>query len=250
MLQLPIPPMAVGDYHGFPRQDFLLEGRLGVVISPHTARPGMPWIWRAEFLGAFDTVDVAMLQAGFHLAYYQVSDMYGCPASIALMKGFYDFLTEQVGLARRTVLFGFSRGGLYAVNFAAQFPEAICALYLDAPVLDIGSWPGGLMQGEGAPAEYAQCLACYGLDADTIGNFHSNPLDKLPILHQAHIPIALVAGDADPVVPHTENAQLLADDYRAHGEKLLYILKPGCAHHPHSLEDPTPVVEFLLSCIA
>ena len=39
-------------------------------------------------------------------------------------------------LGCRVVLEGFSRGGLYAFNFAATHPTRVAALYLDAPVLD------------------------------------------------------------------------------------------------------------------
>ena len=109
------------------------------------------WIWRAEFLDCgFDTVDVEMLRRGYFLVYYRVSDMYGCPKSIGYMKKFYDFIVSELDLDQKTILFGFSRGGLYSVNFALRYPAIVRALYLDAPVLDIKSWPGGLGVGLGA----------------------------------------------------------------------------------------------------
>ena len=36
----------------------------------------------------------------------------------------------EFGLSKRAVLEGFSRGGLYAVNFAAAHPDMTAALYL------------------------------------------------------------------------------------------------------------------------
>ena len=84
-----------------------------------------------------------MLQEGYFLLYYKVSDMYGCPQAVEYMRHFHTYVTKEFDLYPKPVLFGFSRGGLYAVNYAAAYPQEVDALYLDAPVLDIRSWPGG-----------------------------------------------------------------------------------------------------------
>lgn len=52
------------------------------------------------------------------------------------MRKFQAYLEEKFALSARAVLFEFSRGGLYAVNYAAAYPEKNAKLYLDAPVLD------------------------------------------------------------------------------------------------------------------
>ena len=64
---------------------------------------------------------------------------------------------------------------------------------------------------------------------------------------QAHIPLLHVVGDADEVVPVTENTAILEQRYRALGGSIQVIHKPGVGHHPHSLQDPAPIVEFVLS---
>ncbi len=237
------------DFHGYEWRQFELDGREADVIFPKKPDPMKKWIWRAEFLDCgFDTVDVEMLNRGYYLVYYRVSDMYGCPESIELMKKFYDFLREEMGLDRKTILFGFSRGGLYSVNFALRYPALVRALYLDAPVLDIKSWPGGLGVGLGAEREYEECLGIYGLNRSSVLTFRGNPIDRLYELADLDIPVAVVAGDSDRDVPHMENCDRLLNVYTERGKKLLYILKEGCDHHPHSLEDPTPVCDFLVSC--
>lgn len=43
------------------RIEFSLNGRDAVLICPDQPAPGMPWVWRAEFLGAFDYADRALL---------------------------------------------------------------------------------------------------------------------------------------------------------------------------------------------
>jgi alpha-beta hydrolase superfamily lysophospholipase len=55
-----------------------------------------------------------------------------------------------------------------------------------------------------------------------------------------------VCGDADQTVPLAENTAILERRYREAGGTIEVIIKPGGDHHPHSLENPAPVVEFLL----
>lgn len=83
-----------------------------------------------------------MLRLGWHLVYYQVSDMHGSPESIRLMLQFHPMAEKEFCLAKQAVLFGFSRGGLYAVNYAAAYPDRVRSLYLDALCPGIFSCPG------------------------------------------------------------------------------------------------------------
>lgn len=232
-------------YRGYRMEAFRAGGRDCRVVFPGTPAEGGKWIWRAEFLGAFDTVDTDLLSKGYALAYCQVSDMYGCPESVEMMKRFHDLMVRH-GFSVKTVIFGFSRGGLYACNYALRYPGDVAALYLDAPVLDIKSWPGGMMKGAGAGGnEFEQCLEMYGLDRTTVKDFRGNPVDRLQDLLELRIPVALVAGDSDRVVPYEENGRYLEEVYRKGGGDLLCIVKPGCDHHPHSLADPGPVSDFI-----
>jgi pimeloyl-ACP methyl ester carboxylesterase len=233
-----------GEYRGFRSENFVFEGKNCTVVFPENPVKGNKWIWRAEFLGAFDSVDIDMLASGYALAYVSVSDMYGDPGSVMMMKKFHGHMVLH-GFCEKTVLFGFSRGGLYACNFALAYPEAVAALYLDAPVLDIKSWPGGLGKGVGAQREFEECLSLYGLDRTSVLSFRGNPADRLDELLSLGIPVALVAGDSDRVVPYDENGALLESVYKKGGGDILCIVKPGCDHHPHSLSDPSPVSSFI-----
>jgi pimeloyl-ACP methyl ester carboxylesterase len=233
-------------WNGFEKHDFTLDGRPGLVVKPAHAAPGKPWIWRTEFFGHEPQGDLALLAAGWHVAFFKVSDMYGAPQSIDLMEKFHAHVVREFGLSPRAVLEGFSRGGLYAVNFAAAHPGKTAALYLDAPVLDIRSWPGGKGRGKGDQRCWSQALAIYGLTEDTAKDFKGSPLDKAEELAKSHIPIIAVVGDADDTVPYDENTKPFAEKYRTAGGTIEVIVKPGVNHHPHSLKDPTPFVDFLL----
>ena len=244
-MAIPITDLKKSIWEGYERTDFVLNGHPGHLIHPTEPLPGNPWVWRAEFFGAFDTVDRELIAKGWHIAYYKLSNMYGCPEAVEKMKRFHDAAVAAFGLHPKADIFGFSRGGLYSVNYTAKFPQDISVLYLDAPVLDIRSWPGGLGDGKGAEKEWADCLRWYHLTEEEARSFDHNPLDRIPELIAANIPIMLVAGGADTAVPYHENGMILHKEYTMRGGTIRTIVKPDCEHHPHSLEDPTPVVEMI-----
>lgn len=51
------------------------------------------------------------------------------------------------------------------------------------------------------------------------------------------------SGDSDKVVPYEENGAQLYRMYTEANAPIQLILKPGCDHHPHGLEDNTPLIE-------
>lgn len=227
------------DWNGYDRLEFEVDGRSSVLILPKTFGKGCQWVWRAEFLGAFDIVDRALLADGWAIAYHKVSDMYGCPESIDMMKVFYDYMIKEYDLSAHPVLFGFSRGGLYTVNFAAKYPEIARCIYIDAPVLDMNTWPR-----MNSPREWQQLLDCYHVTEDTLDTV-PQPLDKAECLVKNGTAVMLVAGAVDTLVPYDGNGKIFAERYQALGGTISVIVKPDCDHHPHSVEDPAPVVEFI-----
>jgi hypothetical protein len=228
------------------RYDFDFLDSKGLVVVPDKCAEGRPWVWRAEFFGAFSQVDVALLEKGWHIAYFKVSNMYGCPEAIEKMNRFQEYIEEKFNLSRKAVIFGFSRGALYACNYAAKYPQKVKLLYLDAPVLDILSWPGGKGNGKGAEMEWLECLNVYGLNEATVKDFRGNPIDKVEAIATSNIPVIIVAGDSDATVPHTENTVVFEKRFREFSENIKVILKPGIDHHPHSLEESAPIIDFIL----
>lgn len=172
--------------------------------------------------------------------------MYGAPQSIELMKEFHNFISKAYNLSQKASLFGFSRGGLYAFNYTTKYPETVAVLYLDAPVLDICSWPAGYAKGIGASKEWEECKAIYGLTDESAKEYNNNPLNKIEEVAKEKIPIIVVAGDNDKVVPLAENAGILIEEYEELGGEIMSIIKKGVAHHPHSLKEPKEIVDFII----
>ena len=155
-------------------------------------------------------------------------------------------MTEKYGFAKKAALVGLSRGGLYCYNWAAANPDKVACVYADAPVCDFKSWPGGKGQGKGSPGDWQLVLERYGFanEAEALA-YDKNPVDNLEPLAKAKVPLLHVYGDADDVVPWEENTGLVAQRYRQLGGDITLMTKPGVGHHPHGLDDSTPIVEFI-----
>jgi pimeloyl-ACP methyl ester carboxylesterase len=158
----------------------------------------------------------------------------------------YDLLTTRYELSRRPVLLGMSRGGLYVYNWAAAHPERTGLIYGDAPVCDVKSWPGGKGTGKGSPQDWELFKQVYGLSEEQALAWKLNPIDILTPIAQARIPVIHVVGGADDIVPWEENTGVLKQRYEALGGHVELIVKPGVGHHPHSLADPAPIVDYIL----
>ena len=240
-------PGTPGNWNGFDRYDFQVDGKPVLVVAPRTPAAGRPWVWHGEFFGHKPAPDMALLRRGFHVAYMQVPDMLGCPRAVQHWNVFYRELTEKYGLSKKVALVGLSRGGLYCYNWAVANPEKVACIYGDAPVCDFKSWPGGKGKGNGSPRDWKLVLEQYGFqDESEAMAYRKNPVHSLQPLAVAGVPLLHVFGDADVVVPWDENTGVIAERYRKLGGSITLIAKPGVGHHPHGLEDSTPIVDFIV----
>ncbi len=239
-------PGTKSEWNGFERHDFEVDGHSVLVVSPKSAAAGLPWVWHGEFFGHKPAPDIALLHKGFHIVYMSVPDMLGSPAAVAHWDRLYAELSGKYGLSKKAALVGLSRGGLYCYNWAIANPDHVACIYADAPVCDFKSWPGGKGKGPGSERDWKLVLEQYGFanEAEAI-TYKGNPVDNLAPLAKAKVPLLHVYGDADEVVPWDENTGLIADRYKALGGEIVLIAKPGVRHHPHGLDDSTPIVEFI-----
>jgi pimeloyl-ACP methyl ester carboxylesterase len=236
-------------WNGFLRHDFSVGGDPAIVVEPKIALSGRPWAWRGEFFGAFPNADLALLEAGWHLAYLGVPNQFGSPGAVASWEGFYRKLVKDHGLSPKPALIGLSRGALYCMSWAAAHPDETLLVYLDNGVCDFKSWPGGKAKGggigPGSAGEWENLLKAFDFknDGEALA-YTKNPVDHLGPLVASKVPILLVYADADQAVPHVENSELLYERYKAQGGPVERIVKPGLDHHPHGLPDPAPIVAF------
>jgi pimeloyl-ACP methyl ester carboxylesterase/lysophospholipase L1-like esterase len=233
-------------WFGYEIQDSVLNGSSYKIVFPETANENRDWIWRARFWGHEPQTDIALLEQGFHLAYIDVGGLFGNEEAIKIWDAFYKKMTEEYQLNSKVVLEGMSRGGLIIYNWANQNADRIACIYADAPVCDFKSWPKGYGVGVGSEQAWEECLAQYRITEEQAMLFKGNPVDHLENIAATKVPILHVVGDADKVVPVSENTGLLKDRLIELGWDMKVLHKPGVGHHPHSLKDPKPIVDFIL----
>lgn len=231
------------EWHGFSRLEFQFEGRNAILVCPETPCPDKKWLYKTEYFEAFPTFEIEMLKRGYYVAYIANKSRM-CPEIDTDMRPrFCDLLSSQFGLNEKCLPVGMSCGGMQAVYFAAKYPQYVAALYIDAPVLNLLSWPLGLGKSRNAsPEEFERDM---GLSVGDMLNYRCHPIDCKDILLKSGIPIFMVCGDSDITVPYEENGKILSDYFKENNGNLTEIVKKGCDHHPHGLDDYTPLFEFV-----
>lgn len=234
------------NYHGFTCTEFSFAGREAKIVRPKRVARGAPWIWRARFWGAEPQTEIALLERGFHVAYCDVAELFGNTEALETWNRFFEALT-QAGFSSKAALEGFSRGGVYVYRWATANPSSVACVYADAPVLDLKSWPGGKGKGAGSPDDWELFKRAFGLNTEGEAlAFEGNPVDLAAQIARAGFPMLHVCGDSDSLVPIDENTDIFEKKILEAGGDITVIRKTGVGHHPHSLANPQPIVDFIL----
>ena len=251
-------------WNGYDRYNFVWEGHPCIIVAPKEPASGKPWMWRARFFDYRPEPEIALLSKGFHVAHIGLGPHMGSPWAISRWNEFYRYLIETYGFAPKVALSGTSRGGLYLYNWAIANPDKTACIFADAAVVDFKSWPGGKplelneYQGIGAPGNWLNILRHYGFkDTEEALAYGGNPIDNLEPLAKAGVPILHLHGNNDEYVPKEENVLIVAKRYKELGGDITVILHDpspwhggpdsgGGGGHIAGLEDPTPIVDFIL----
>ena len=196
-------------------ENFTVNGRpVFIFLPPESKRQQpQPWIFYAPTLPGYpDEAERWMheqfLAAGIAVAGVDVGEAYGSPKSHAVFDALYHELTEKRGFAKKPCLFGRSRGGLWVSSWAIAHPDRVAGIIGIYPVFDFRTYPG-----------LTNAAAAYGLtpaELDAHGA-ELNPIERIETLARAHVPIMIIHGDADKVVPLKQNSAELMRRYRSAG---------------------------------
>ena len=229
-------------WRGFQGCEFEFEGLQAKLIKPN-CKPNGKWLLKAEYFDALPETEIELLNRGWHLAYNQNYNRWAEDWDLQRKSAFLRYIPETFGLDEKCVLVGMSCGGLYSVKLTALNPEKIRGIYLDAPVMNLLSCPGNLGKGRGVTFE--EYTNFTGRTLVDMISYREHPIDKMHVLAENKIPIVLVSGDSDSVVPYDENGELLVKYYQKQGLPIDVFLKPGGDHHPHGLENPAVVADLI-----
>ena len=229
----------------FKSKTFVFQDRQAHIVYPSCPANGK-LLLKTEYFTAFPYFEVAMLKKGYTLCFLSHPNRWAPDSETHITAEFVRYVAKELGFAPKCIPVGMSCGGLQALRLAQLHPELISVLYIDAPVVNILSLAGlGASTCNDTSSFWKEIQDAHGVNRSTIVNFRKSPIDAMDKLIENNIPIIMLYGDADTVVLYEENGKVLEDYYRENGGDLKVICKPGCGHHPHSLEDPTPIIEFV-----
>lgn len=190
--------------------------------------------------------DIGLLERGFYVVYCDVAELFGNDECLKIDADFYHLL-RKAGLSKKSVMEGMSRGGVYALNWAAENPDKVSAVYIDNPLLDMKSWPCGLGKREPAGDELVAFRKDYNITSDEqMKTFNNSPIDKVDQIAKGGYPILILCADADEAALPDENTLPFEQKMKALNGDLTIIHKPGFHHHPHSFLNPKPILDFIL----
>lgn len=203
-------------------EPFSVAGHRAFVFLPPPAlrRQPQPWIFYAPTLpGLPDSAERWMherfLSAGIAIAGVDVGEGYGSPKTHAVFDLLHRELVKFRGFAARPCLLGRSRGGLWVTSWAIAHPDHVAGIAGIYPVFDFRSYPG-----------LTQTASAYGLTAEELGarSAEFNPVERISVLATARVPVFLIHGDADTVVPLPVNSAEVVRRYRDAGAESLVRL--------------------------
>lgn len=217
-----------------------LNGR--EVIICHPEKPNGKWAMKTEYFAAFPDVQNTLLQMGYYVAHIKNKTRWHHKSDTEARAELARYMHNRFGVSKKCVIIGMSCGGMQGIYFATKYPEYVSCMYLDAPVVNLLSCPGGLGKGFSYMDEFT---AHTGMGLDELMVYRDHPYDHLQKLVGYNIPVILVSGDCDSIVPYEENGRYINDIYKENGCVIKTIIKEGADHHPHSLPDNSPIIEFI-----
>jgi predicted esterase len=209
--------LRVVDQPMLPGELFEVDGHRAFIFMPPSdkRREPQPWVlYSPTLLPNYPDeherwMHQQFLDAGVAVAGVDVGEAYGSPESMVAIDRLYQVLTEQKGFASRMCLLGRSRGGLWSAAWGARHPDRIAGLAGIYPVFDLTTYPG-----------IDTAAPVYGLTADEFKAQlpQLNPIAKAEVLAREGIPVHLIHGIDDTVVPIEKNSDALAKLYRSAGQ--------------------------------
>jgi alpha-beta hydrolase superfamily lysophospholipase len=214
-----------------PGESFLVEKRPAFILWPAADKrqKPQPWVCYSPTLpGLPDQHEKWMhekfLAAGIAVAGIDVGEGHGSPEARALFSKLYEELTERRGFAKRMVLLGRSRGGLWNAAWAVENTDKVAGFAGIYPVFDLRSYP-----------KLEAAAPAYKLTAEQLAQQldQHNPIAKVSRLAKAKIPVYLIHGDQDVVVPLEANSGAFQKIYADAGVSDLVTLNvaPGQGHN-------------------
>ncbi|MBO7683550.1 MAG: alpha/beta fold hydrolase [Kiritimatiellae bacterium] len=216
-------------WHGHRRTHFDFNGRKAWVVEPSVApAKGMPWTWTMQWAEAFveRTRVPDLLARGFHHVTIDVFNTRMNDEGLKVCAAFQDFLVKELGFAEKANLIGMSWGGFFSVRYAHAHPQSVRRIYLDAPLLNFDGFK-------------PSAIGVWSATPPAGGRWTDDP--RMPVnmaeaVAKSGIPVLLLYGGRDQVVPPAANCEPFAARFRKSGGRIDVIRRDGYGHHPHGVD--------------
>ncbi|MBQ3235306.1 MAG: hypothetical protein IJA97_04000 [Clostridia bacterium] len=228
------------DYFNYEAYTFEFDGLSAIIVKP-SVKPNGKWVLKTEYFDAFPDTQNEFLDRGYYLLFNQNYNGWATDRDLVRKGAFIEFVSREFNLENKCIPIGMSCGGLYACKLTAKFPYLIDVLYLDAPVMNLLSCPCDL--GVAKSNIFDSFFNATGKTKSEMLSYRDNPIDTMDVLLKNDIPVVLVAGGSDVIVPYEENGAIFEKFYKENGGRIKVYIKPECNHHPHGLEDYKKVVD-------
>jgi arylsulfatase A-like enzyme len=214
-----------------PGESFLIAGHPAFVLTAaaEKRRTPQPWIFYAPTLPGYPDahekwMHEQFLKAGVAVAGIDIGEAYGSPEGRRLYTELYRELTEKRGFANRPCLLGRSRGGLWVTSWAVDNPDRIAGIAGIYPVFDLRIYRGV----DKAPRAYGLSRAQFEARL-----MEFNPIERAQVLAKHRVPLFIIHGDDDKVVPLKEHSAELAARYKSAGasDLVTLIVAKGQGHN-------------------
>lgn len=233
-------------WNGFELKREIIFEREALIVSPKRGTENGKWALKTEYFEAFPDVQIKLLHLGYHVVHIKNKTRWHISEDSEARAILAEYMNKIYGLSKKCAIIGMSCGGMQGIYFASKYPEYVSCMYLDAPVVNFLSCPFALGKKAKDTTMEEEFTKESGITRTKILSYRGHPLDYIPDLLKYNIPIILVCGDSDTVVPYEENGKLLNDAYKDNGKIIKTIIKKGANHHPHGLDDNGEIVDFIL----
>jgi pimeloyl-ACP methyl ester carboxylesterase len=215
-----------------PGKVFDVAGQTAFLFTPasdaEVPAQDKPWILYAPTLPAYpDEAERWMHErfttAGVAVAGVDTGESFGSPAGVAAAEALHAEMVRR-GYSKRPALLGRSRGGLWASAWAIAHPDLTAGIGGIYPVYDWRTYPG---LDKAAPA--------YGLTPAELTARAAElcPIERIDVAANAGVPVCIIHGDDDKVVPLEPNSLRLKQAYEAagKGDLVQLIVAKGQGHN-------------------
>jgi arylsulfatase len=228
-------------------ESFLLNDRHAFLMKPEdqgTEKSAKSWIFYGPTLPrtpdkAESWMHERFLAAGVAVAGIDVGEAYGSPHAFPHFEALYQHMVKN-GYSKKPALLGRSRGGLWVSSWAIAHPDRVGAIGGIYPVYDFTTYP----KIERAAGAYRLTPEELTAQADQL-----NPIRRARELAEAKIPVHIIHGIDDKVVPLAANSAALEQIYQDAGAgDLIEVVKIEGQGHNYwrGFFEHQPLVDFLI----